>query len=211
MIAALYVQTGGCYCGLEDVDPWDEERDARLYAGPWPVIAHPPCQRWGRYYHGGPSWLKAGNPPKILGDDEGCFSAALAAVRKWGGVLEHPKDSKAWDHFGIRRPRSDGGWYPSGDGAVWSGLTCCVEQGHYGHLARKPTWLYAVGLDQYAYQLSGEPHLIWGPSVVEGRTTPSKARGMCERLSSRQRQQTPPAFRDLLIELASTTRREGLS
>jgi hypothetical protein len=44
MIAALYVQTGGCYFNLPDVEPWDEARDARKYAGPWPVVAHPPCQ-----------------------------------------------------------------------------------------------------------------------------------------------------------------------
>ena len=45
-VAALYVETGGVYYGLNDVDPWDEERDARLYAGPWPVVAHPPCKAW---------------------------------------------------------------------------------------------------------------------------------------------------------------------
>ena len=28
-IAALYVQKNGCYFGLPDVDPWDEERDAQ--------------------------------------------------------------------------------------------------------------------------------------------------------------------------------------
>ena len=43
MIAALFVETGGVYFGLPNVDPWDEERDARLYDGPWPVVAHPPC------------------------------------------------------------------------------------------------------------------------------------------------------------------------
>jgi hypothetical protein len=42
-VAALFVQARGCYYGLDDVDPWGEGRDARLYAGPWPVIAHPPC------------------------------------------------------------------------------------------------------------------------------------------------------------------------
>jgi hypothetical protein len=43
LIAALYVETGGVYYGLPDVDPWDEARDARLYDGPWPVVAHPPA------------------------------------------------------------------------------------------------------------------------------------------------------------------------
>lgn len=47
MIAALYVEKNGVYYGLPDVDPWDKERDARLYAGPWPVVAHPPCSTWG--------------------------------------------------------------------------------------------------------------------------------------------------------------------
>ena len=54
MIAALYVAKGGCYSGLPGVDAWDEERDARRYAGPWPVVAHPPCQRWGKMWFGQP-------------------------------------------------------------------------------------------------------------------------------------------------------------
>ena len=54
-IAALYVAAGGTYFGLEGVDPWDEKRDARAYPGPNPVVAHPPCKRWGRYWYGGPS------------------------------------------------------------------------------------------------------------------------------------------------------------
>lgn len=52
MIAALFVEVDGCYAGLPDVDPWPIERDARQYAGPHPVVAHPPCQRWGRFWHG---------------------------------------------------------------------------------------------------------------------------------------------------------------
>ena len=32
-VAALFVQTGGCYFGLPDVDPWDESRDARPRGG----------------------------------------------------------------------------------------------------------------------------------------------------------------------------------
>ena len=34
MIAALYVETNGSYFNLDGVEPWDQERDARKYAGP---------------------------------------------------------------------------------------------------------------------------------------------------------------------------------
>lgn len=44
MIAALFVETDGCYSGVEDVEPWGKERDARLYAGPAGRIAR---QRFG--------------------------------------------------------------------------------------------------------------------------------------------------------------------
>ena len=37
MIAALYVMADGIYSGRPDVECWDEARDARNYAGPWPV------------------------------------------------------------------------------------------------------------------------------------------------------------------------------
>ena len=47
MIAALYVETNGRYFNLDGVEPWDQERDARKYDGPWPVVAHPPCQSCG--------------------------------------------------------------------------------------------------------------------------------------------------------------------
>ena len=91
MIAALYVLKDGPYFGLKDVDPWDEERDARTYPGPHPVVAHPPCKRWGRYWGGAPTtW-----PRLTLGDDGGCFKAALGCVKRFGGVLEHPEGSHA--------------------------------------------------------------------------------------------------------------------
>lgn len=80
-VAALFVETNGCYFGLVGVDPWDITRDARTYAGPHPVVAHPPCERWGRYWNGGPS----ARVKRLKGDDGGCFTSALTAVRRWGG------------------------------------------------------------------------------------------------------------------------------
>jgi hypothetical protein len=139
LIAALYVSPRGPYAGLPGVEIWDESRDARLYAGPHPIVAHPPCERWGRYWHGGPS----ARVRRVKGDDGGCFAAALSAVRTWGGVLEHPAASSAWREFGLRCPPRAGGWVV----ADWEGgWTCCVDQGHYGHRAQKATWLYAVGV-----------------------------------------------------------------
>ena len=135
-IAALYVAQGGVYYNRDDVEPWGlPDRDARLYAGPWPVIAHPPCARWGRYWSGGPT----ARVRRKLGDDDGCFAAALDSVRRWGGVLEHPEASHAWQRFELNAPPRDGGWITADFCGGW---TCCVEQGHYGHAARKATWLY---------------------------------------------------------------------
>jgi len=201
MIAALYVATGGCYFGLEEIDPWDEERDARLYAGPNAVVAHPPCERWGRYWHGGPS----ARVRRVKGDDGGCFAAALEAVRRFGGVLEHPEASSAWKAFGITAPPRTGGWVY---GDFEGGWTCCVEQGHYGHAARKATWLYAHGVEL--------PGLRWGPSpkglrLDDGFHSAEEWRrhqrtGICQRLSKRQRLSTPIAFRDVLLQIARSAR-----
>lgn len=199
MVAALFVETNGCYFGLPNVDPWDVGRDARTYAGPGPVVAHPPCARWGRYWGGAP-WQKE---RKTLGADDGCFAAAIAAVRRWGGILEHPEATHAWKHFGLNAPPRSGGWVAADFQGGW---TCCVEQGHYGHRARKATWLYAHGVDL--------PSLKWGPApgdfvrMEEGfHSKEERARavktGACQRLSARQRAATPIEFRDLLISIAS--------
>ena len=87
---------------------------------------------------------KKGSDKKLLGDDDGCFPRALWAVRTFGGVLEHPWQSRAWPYFGLTVPPRTGRWVKADD---WGGWTCCVEQRPYGHHARKPTMLYAVGCE----------------------------------------------------------------
>jgi hypothetical protein len=153
---------------------------------------------------------------KTLGDDGGCFAAALAAVQTWGGVLEHPEASHAWRHHGLRSPARSGGWTRTADG--W---TCCVEQGHYGHRARKATWLYLFGVDD-------PPELRWGPSVAERRieqgfhsaeerrrwqrlgALSGKLATTGKRVTDRERKLSPPAFARLLVDLAATARRGNL-
>lgn len=203
MIAALYIDRRGPYWNRPDVDAWDIERDARKYAGPYPVVAHPPCQRWGRYWSGGPS----AKVRRELGDDDGCFAAALESVRRWGGVLEHPEASHAFKRYELTIPSKAGQWHVSELGRYsW---TCCVEQGHYDHPARKATWLYYVG--------PRPPELTWGPSsgvrLDEGfhskaERAAARASGQApvKRLSTVQNIVTPPAFAELLISLAKAAR-----
>jgi hypothetical protein len=204
MVAALYVQTNGSYFGLPGVEPWDEVRDARRYAGPWPVVAHPPCQRWGRMWFGQPLTVKRTGVRKKLGDDGGCFAAAHEAAMRYGGVIEHPWDSHAWPHFGLAKPPRAGGWIKADDRGGW---TCCVEQGRYGHYARKPTMLVV-------YHALDLPELEWGhsaarldPAVVE-RMGLQRAKRLGEvgarggGKDSSPRIGTPAPFRDLLIAIA---------
>ena len=202
-VAALFIATGGHYFGLPGVEPWDIVRDARNYAGPHPVVAHPPCERWGRYWSGGPS----ARVRRELGDDAGCFASALESVRRWGGVLEHPEASHAFKRFGLTIPEKRGGWVTSG-----CGWTCCVEQGHYGHPARKAAWLYVVGVEP--------PVLTWGKSAgvrldegfhSKAERDAARAAGIApiKRLSTKQNLATPPAFAELLISMARSSRVEA--
>lgn len=203
MIAALFVEPDGAYSSVPGVDPWDESRDARKYNGPWPVVAHPPCQRWGRFWHG-----STRRPHQfLLGDDGGCFESALQSLRKFGGVLEHPMDSRAWGAFGLRKPHRRGGWVRDIISGMW---TCCVYQGHYGHFSGKGTWLLANGIDRRDL-----PELIWGQ--CEQRLHPralekygyEKARriGMVAMVGGKDktkiRNGTPPEFRDVLLSIAA--------
>jgi hypothetical protein len=87
-IAALFVATGGTYFNLEGVDPWDIQRDARLYTGPHPVVAHPPCQLWVNF--AALNFKRYGGEHNRPGNDNGCFASALASVRAWGGRSRAP-------------------------------------------------------------------------------------------------------------------------
>jgi hypothetical protein len=222
-IAALYVDPSGIYSRMPGVDCWGIERDARSYAGPHPVVAHPPCQRWGPLA----KFVQARYAQYRVGDDGGTFAAALAAVRRWGGVLEHPAKSLAWRAHGLLEPscKLRGGWSVADDVGGW---TCQIEQIHYGHRARKATWLYACHVDL--------PSLLWGagpkgvrvagdgyhsaeerarktrpvhvvPAEEEAkRRRGERVEGGIKRMGKKEREATPQAFADLLVEMARTSR-----
>lgn len=196
-VAALFVATGGCYFGLDGVEPWDEARDARKYAGPWPVVAHPPCSRWCRL-----AGLVEARWGHKRGDDGGCFASALANVRRVGGVLEHPAYSDAWDAFNLPNPPRHGGWVRG----LCGGWSAHVEQRRYGHAAKKATWLYAFGVTP--------PSLRWGSdldtesdALVSWCGNRVKLGEQRPRLGKKAASASPVEFRDLLLSIARTAAR----
>jgi hypothetical protein len=202
LCAALFVAPDGPYASDPRFDAWTEERDARLYAGTLPAIAHPPCERWGRFAKGAPYAQRF-----KVGDDGGCFESALRNVRRTGGVIEHPQGSRAWRHFDLPIPSGKGWTQPD----AYGGRSCYVDQGAYGHRAKKPTWLYAV--------LPAYPELdwtrVWGRPRIGGTGYHSRLERLKAKASSKgvpkfpeiskaERYLTPAPFQALLVQLATS-------
>jgi hypothetical protein len=190
-VSALFVQADGCYTGMPGVDIWDEMRDARLYEGPYPVVAHPPCQLWGPMAI--INFKRWGGEHNRPGNDGGCFASALSSVMRFGGVLEHPAKTKAWSYHGLTKPKTmywqkciDGGW------------VCEVWQSAYGHRANKATWLYYRGncppKTLRLSQVKGT-HQI-GYQDQRGKQSNKPTLGKTEANA------TPVCFRDSLLDLA---------
>jgi len=186
-VAALFCESGGVCAGLP-VDLWDLERDARKYAGPFPVVAHPPCGRWSRL--AASAFARHPFEHNRPGNDGGCFASALDSVRRYGGVLEHPASSAAWRAFHLARP-VDEGWQRTLTGD-W---VCEVFQSHFGHQARKATWLFYSGRNPPA-PLPPFPRPVYSATIGD---SPSSTLPVLRRAKASR---TPEPFRDFLVLLA---------
>ena len=175
-------------------DCYDEARDARTYAGEAPVVAHPPCQLWGKLAR--VNFKRWGGEHNRPGNEGGCFRFALDTVNRCFGVLEHPASSYAWAAHGLLRPIL-GQWAPSGDGWV-----CEVWQSAYGHRARKRTWLYYRGdrapEDPRWDRTPGTHQVGWRDQRGKARNRPT--------LSQREANATPEEFALYLTRLAAMAR-----
>ncbi len=192
-IAALYVDPVSVYSRMALVECWDQKRDARLYAGPHPIVAHPPCGPWGQLRH------------MCTRQPADCGPRAVEQVRAHGGVLEHPAHSTLFARCGMPKP----GEAPDAHG----GRTIAVEQVRWGHVARKPTWLYLVGVGSAGpMPPAREPtHWVSGDRArcraKYGTVLPPGIR----HASAEQRRRTPPAFAEWLVALARSVERDGAS
>lgn len=118
MITVLFARKTSVYKTL-NCDVWDADRDARLWLGKGPIIAHPPCRAWGRFAH-----VSKHEPA-----EKQLALWSLEMVRTFGGILEHPVTSRLWDHL---RP---------GDKSL------VIDQFWFGHRAQKRTRLFYSQVD----------------------------------------------------------------
>jgi hypothetical protein len=198
-VAVLYCDPRGPYPSLADrdeLDVWDNEadengehrNDARLYWGPHPVVAHPPCGAWSQHRK------------LYRGNDADCGPRAVQQVRAFGGVLEHPAGSRLWDACGLPLPGEPADCY--------GGYTIEVSQVEWGHVARKRTWLYLVGVRLGVSHLpppfpGREPtHWCSGRRQKGGKASKATVPPGIKVCSAQQRRRTPVPFAEWLIAMA---------
>lgn len=189
-VAVLFARSDSHYKTMPDCEVYDMRRDARTYDGPWPVVAHPPCRAWGRLRH-------MANPRP---DERNLARLAVALVREFGGVLEHPQASTLWPAQRLPAPgqRDDmGGW------------TLGITQHWWGHRATKATLLYIVGCEPADIPPLPELRLGEGTHVIAQGVRradgsrwakgDSRKRPEC---TKPEREHTPPELASWLVELA---------
>lgn len=187
-VAVLFARSDSVYRGLVS-DVWDAERDARLFGGGCPVVAHPPCRAWGRLRH----------MAKPRADEKALAIFAVDQVRAWGGVLEHPAFSTLWGAAGLPLP---------GERDAFGGWTLPVSQSWWGHRAEKATWLYIVGivpaqLPIFELRLGEATHVI---SSSGRRRDGTRATGRPE-CTKAEREATPLRLAEWLVEVAARCKR----
>lgn len=188
-VAALYIDPRGPYPSLLGPEfCWDEARDARTYAGPWPVVAHPPCGPWGRLSH------------LCTKQDASHGPIAFEIVRRFGGVLEQPAWSRMFSE--CRAPAGQLGRVSNPD--KWGGCTIEVNQCDWGHVARKPTWIYIAGPAVVGTLPERREPTHWVSGGRSKRRTGYGGRRPANILacSAEQRRRTPIDFARWLISLA---------
>jgi len=186
--AVLFARSDSIYKQIEGLDVYDIERDARNFAGPYPVIAHPPCRAWGR--------LREQAKPRH--DEKELARFAIDQVRKFGGVLEHPESSTLWADRGIPKP----GQCVPGSKDEFGGWTLPIQQFWFGHKARKNTWLYICGVDPGSIPVI--PLVLGEASYLV--TTGKRTKKWKKEITKAEREHTPNELALWLVDLVSKVR-----
>lgn len=188
-VAVLFARADSFYKQIEGCDVWDQQRNALNWPGGAPVVAHPPCALWSRM-------RQLSKRPET---ERELAIWAITQVRRWGGVLEHPKSSRLWPTLNLPKPGAPPDEY--------GGWTLGIEQREFGHLAAKPTLLYIVGVKPSEIPLL-PLELSYAERVVTtcGRTQRRRrALGLYQPLgcTPRMRELTPEKFARWLVDVAA--------
>lgn len=188
-VSVLFARADSNYKNIDGCDVWDIKRDALLWPGGTPVVAHPPCRAWGQLSH-------MAKPRK---DEKELALWAVDQVRNFGGVLEHPKQSKLWPAKKLPLPNEFdefGGW------------TLPIFQCNFGHTAEKPTLLYIVGITPDAMPLMpifpGKEACIIGSAGKrkDGSRLQLGDYGWRKACYRPDREHTPPKLAEWLVDVA---------
>lgn len=182
MVAVLYARRDTVYRSMPEVrDVYDIDRDARTYAGPFPVVAHPPCRAWGRLRHFA----------RPVAGEMDLARHAVSVVRRYGGILEHPVGSLLWRDQGLPPP---GAGYDA-----FGGWSFGAPQFWWGHEAYKLSVFYVCGVR--VMDMPCMPFALGdAPKVLETRKKTGPKRPS---LSKSDRERTPLRLASWLVEVAS--------
>jgi len=180
-VSVLFARSDSIYKTIDGCDVWDADRDARNWPGGSPVVAHPPCRTWGS--------LKT--KAKAPAGEKHLALFALAMVRQYGGVLEHPWQSDL---------RAQPDMPAVGRRDVWGGWILPIRQHWFGHKAIKRTMLYICGCEPreiptMPMELGEASHTV---GLWSGRDRDNCKPG----LPKSEFDKTPPALAEWLVELA---------
>ncbi len=181
-VAVLFARPDSIYKTLPGTDVWDMERDARKFPGGMPIVGHPPCRAWGVLRH----------MAKPRPDEKDLARWTVDQIRKWGGVLEHPYGSQLWADKKLPKP---------GELDEFAGFTLSFPQLWFGHEMNKFSKFYVCGIE--TKNVPEIPFKLGYPTATMNHFSAKKL-GIKE-LKHSDREKSPPALAEWLLELARRT------
>jgi hypothetical protein len=160
------------YKEIPGLEVYDQERDARTWPGGSRCVAHPPCKPWSRHCR---------HQAKFEQAEMDLGPWCVEALRKFGGILEHPAGSLLFAHCALPRPGQT-------NGQCW---TASVWQAWWGYPMKKETWLCFFGIPR---------DLVTYPFKLHARGSDRRTEQL---MSHARRSATTRAFAEWLIEVAS--------
>lgn len=182
-IPVLFAQNRSSYFNFPDLfDVYDAEKNALTFEKRGPIIAHPPCRLWSQM-RGMANWVPA---------EKWYFPWSIGLVRRYGGIVEHPRSSSGWAKYcgqALRFPEQ----YDN-----YGGFLLFINQFDFGLPFNKPTGLYIVGANKN--DLPPIPLNMDARQYIVLRSTLSHKLGLKE-ASKKMRSHTPDGLKFWMYEV----------